>query len=216
MCPRRGPDFTQRGGPQPTGSLSTEADRSIRARFVACGARVGELRCVPRETAKGSRQATTSVCDVSFLDVNAVELFILGRKLMKVAEDALPPGRTATSVRLVVADIAYHPGSSISEITERTGFPQSHVSASVAKLRDLGILETEIDPTDRRRTLVRMTQVAWERTKTVSSIPIEQVLAPVLGDPGSSEMAEVAEALELLAQKLTPEALDQHRSKVAS
>lgn len=111
----------------------------------------------------------------------------------------MPRGKLASGVRLVAVDVGYHPGSSISEITERTGFPQSHVSASVARLRDLGVLETEVDPADRRRTLVRMTPAATERAAKVSSAPLEEVLAPALTGCQPSEMAEVVEALELVA-----------------
>src|SRR5271155_3375243 len=89
--------------------------------------------------------------------MNPMSLYLLGRKLMQIAEGMLPTGRKLTSARLVFVDVAYHPNSSISEITERTGFPQSLVSTAVAKLRDLGLLATDPDPVDRRRTLVRTT-----------------------------------------------------------
>jgi DNA-binding MarR family transcriptional regulator len=153
--------------------------------------------------------------DVSCFDVNAVELFVLSRKLMQLAESALPQGRVATSARLVAVDVAYNPGSSISEIVARTGFPQSHVSASVAKLREFGVLQTEIDPTDHRRTLVRFTPAAMERAANVTSAPIEPLLAAALVDEDQSDVAEVAAALELLARRLAPEALAHLRSEVA-
>jgi DNA-binding MarR family transcriptional regulator len=146
--------------------------------------------------------------------MNAAELFVLSRRLMQLAESALPQGKVATSVRLVAADVAEHPDSSISEITTRTGFPQSHVSAAVSRLRDLGVLETEIDSTDRRRTLVRMTSAAVERAARVNTTPIEVVLAPAMTNGVSSEMTEVVEALELLARRLTPKALAHMRSGV--
>jgi predicted transcriptional regulator len=78
--------------------------------------------------------------------MNGLELFLLGRRLMKLGEDAIPPSgfqQLAVSVRSVLADALTDPGSSISDITERTGFPQSHVSVSVARLRDLGALVTD-------------------------------------------------------------------------
>jgi hypothetical protein len=50
------------------------------------------------------------------LDVNAVEVYLLGRKLMKIAESAFaadqPGGGLPTSVRMVLVDIFAHPGSS--------------------------------------------------------------------------------------------------------
>lgn len=163
-----------------------------------------------------------SFCDLSFVDVTAAELFLLGRKLMQLAERALPANEMGTTVRLVLMDIAYHPDSSISEITERTGFLQSHVSASVARLRALGAVETEVDPHDRRRTLVRITPMTIELGRNVRAMPIEGVLAPVLGGSGEGdgddgdEVAEVVDALELLARRLMPRALAQLRAKVAS
>ena len=81
---------------------------------------------------------------------------------MQIAESVLPQQKAATSLRFVALDVGYHPDSSISEITERTGLPQSLVSMSVAKLRDLGVVQTEPDPADRRRTLVHPTAVMEE------------------------------------------------------
>src|SRR6266542_4942792 len=90
--------------------------------------------------------------------MNALELFLLGRKLMKLGEQAIPTTagfhQLPTSVHSILIDVFEHPNSSIGEITARTGFPQSQVSASVAKLREGGALVTEADPGDRRRTLV--------------------------------------------------------------
>src|ERR1700733_15371015 len=89
--------------------------------------------------------------------MNPMSLFLLGRKLMQIANGALPQGKTAPSVRLIFVDVAYHPNSSITEITERTGFPQSLVSTAVARLREMGFLASGPDPVDRRRTLLSTT-----------------------------------------------------------
>lgn len=134
-----------------------------------------------------------------------MQLFLLGRRLMLIAETGLPRGKVAASLRLVLIDIAYHPGSSISEITERTGFPQSLVSISVAKLRDLGIVETGPDPADRRRTLVRPTARMGERARTRGSSPIEAAIAEQLGPEHQDQLGEVLGALDVLARVLTPE-----------
>lgn len=134
-----------------------------------------------------------------------MQLFLLGRRLMQIAETGLPRGKVAASLRLVLIDIAYHPGSSISEITERTGFPQSLVSMSVAKLRELGIVHTEPDPADRRRTLVRPTPRMGERARERGSSPIEAAIANQLGPEHEDQLGEVLTALDVLAGVLTPE-----------
>ena len=69
--------------------------------------------------------------------MKSTELFLLGRRLMKLGEQGLPGQGVNNSVRLVLLDIAANPGSSISEIKARTAYPQSHVSTSVIKLRQI-------------------------------------------------------------------------------
>jgi DNA-binding MarR family transcriptional regulator len=127
---------------------------------------------------------------------------------MDLAERALPKGVINTSVRLVLIDIAYHPASSISEITERTGFPQSHVSQSVAKLRELGVLETTVDSADRRRTLVRPTRMLQQRQARVgAATPLQEVLASELDEAQQVQLGEAVAAIELLAALFIPEVL---------
>lgn len=143
-------------------------------------------------------------------DMNASELFLLGRKLMKLGEGAIPPstlnaGRATASVRLVMADIAYHPGSSVSEITERTGFPQSHVSQSVATLRDLGFVVTEPDPADRRRTLVRPTEGAVRSGTRHGAVPVDETIAKAIGTEAQDRLPQALAALDLLGQLIIPE-----------
>jgi hypothetical protein len=145
------------------------------------------------------------------LDVYASELFLLGRKLMKLGEQAIPPSSRApegvsTSVRLVMADIAYHPGSSVSEITERTGFPQSLVSLSVATLRDFGAVVTEPDPADRRRTLVRPAEGVVRSGGTQhSAVPVDETIAKAIGAGAQDRLPEALAALEVLGQLIIPE-----------
>jgi DNA-binding MarR family transcriptional regulator len=132
-------------------------------------------------------------------------LYLVGRKLMQVAETALPQGKGPASVRLVLVDVAYHPHSSITDITERTGFPQSLVSTSVAKLRELGLVETEPDPADRRRTLVQIVPAAVQARAEVQAAPAEELLAKAMGPESEGDVAEALEALTTLARLLTPE-----------
>ena len=142
--------------------------------------------------------------------MNGLQLFLLGRKLMKLGEEALPPSgfqRLPTSVRSVLVDVYEHPGSSVSEITERTGFPQSHVSASVARLRDNGGVITTADPADRRRTLVSPNpEVIRSGLPSMPWVPVDEMLPQAIGSDDPGQVAEAVAALELLARLLTPRA----------
>lgn len=148
--------------------------------------------------------------------MNAVELYLLGRKLMKIAEEALPKPATGglpTSVRMILIDIAEHPDSSVGEITSRTGFPQSHVSASIARLREFGALVTSIDARDRRRTLTRLAPGILQRSQR-AAVPVDSVLAAALSSSDLTEVEEVIEALDGLAARLMP-ANDRHHTPTA-
>jgi DNA-binding MarR family transcriptional regulator len=142
--------------------------------------------------------------------MDAAELYLLGRKLMKIGEGELPKadaGGLVASVRMILIDVSEHPDSSIGEIASRTGFPQSHVSASVAQLRDLGALETSVDASDGRRTLARLAPGMRERAARRASIPVNDALSAALdiSDPG--HLKEVLGALEVLTARLIPRTL---------
>jgi DNA-binding MarR family transcriptional regulator len=142
-----------------------------------------------------------------------MSLFLLGRKLMQIAEGSLPKGKWAKSRRLVFVDVAYHPDSSISEITERTGFPQSLVSTAVAGLREIGLLESGPDPLDRRRTLVRTTPEITTVQERLGSVSIDEIVAKELTPDHEPELAQVIAALDLLSRILTPEAHERTSSE---
>jgi DNA-binding MarR family transcriptional regulator len=137
--------------------------------------------------------------------VKGLELFLLGRRLMKLGERAVSSGRfrgLPTSVQSVLVDLFEHPDTAISDIVLRTGLPQSHVSASVARLREVGVIETRTDPNDRRRTLVRPARGLRERVQRRGTAAIDPVLAEALGTVDEREIEEVKRLLEELARRL--------------
>ncbi|MEV0201182.1 MarR family transcriptional regulator [Nonomuraea sp. NPDC050691] len=145
--------------------------------------------------------------------MNAVDLFLLGRTLMKIGEEAMPTegiGPQTTSVRtvlIVVSDVRSHPETSVGEIVARTGLPQSAVSAAVARLREAGAVVTEPDPRDRRRTVIRHAPQISERVTEVRTAPVDEALATALGGADPGEVAEVTAMLDALAARLPPDAL---------
>jgi len=141
--------------------------------------------------------------------MNGLELLRLSRRLARIAEDATPmmgPSQLPTSVRAILLDVLDNPGSSIGQITARSGFPQSHVSAAVARLREGGAFVTETDASDRRRTVVRPSVEALRRAASIAALaPIDRALAAAMGAAGEAEVAEVVATLESLSRRLIPE-----------
>ena len=154
--------------------------------------------------------------------MNALDLIMLGRQLTKIGEDVLrspadsagqgaggrgeqPAPFMPAGPSLVLRDVFAHPGSSITDITARTGLPQSYVSESVARLRGQGILETSADPGDGRRTLVRLSAQHPRTVAAKGSASVDGALAAALGEPEDGPgVAEIITSLAALAERLRP------------
>lgn len=124
--------------------------------------------------------------------MKAHDLFQLGRLLSRIADEAMRPEGmepTAPGVRLILMDVGSMPGSSIGEIAARTGLPQSYVSGSVARLREQGIFETESDPDDGRRTLVKVSAGAPRRVARAGDASVDARLLAICGsgDPATDQ-----------------------------
>jgi DNA-binding MarR family transcriptional regulator len=138
--------------------------------------------------------------------MNIARLRRLGRRLVELSkpvggddEPMLTPGEEA-----VFEDVLGHPGSAVGEIQARTGFAQSHVSASVARMRERGILETGPDPADGRRTQVRVADAAMHALFRRATTPVEEVVRRAVPDPADADRA-VALLKELEALLITDE-----------
>lgn len=143
--------------------------------------------------------------------MNALELFLLGRKLAKLGVETLPSATVSAlppSASAVLIDVLEVPNSSIGEIARRTELPQSQVSAAVATLEDHCLLETVSDPDDRRRTLVRGAPGVARKIRSKVDVPIDRTIAEALGDDDPDDLARVMEALELLSLRLAPRILN--------
>jgi len=141
--------------------------------------------------------------------VTVGELFRLSRVLREVAlEAAADPGETAPSVGLVAVtdDIVHHEGTTVGETAARTGLAQSLVSKVVAQLRDGGVVEMTVDETDRRRTLIRITDSA--RTQVFANRgqrSVADVLRHRCPERSEAQLARIEAALEALADELGDE-----------
>jgi DNA-binding MarR family transcriptional regulator len=140
--------------------------------------------------------------------VNALDLIMLGRRLTKIGEQAMRGSDALTmptGARLVISDVFAHPDSSIREITARTGLQQSHVSVAVAELRKQEILETEIDPADRRRTVVRVSGAHPRRVVAAGAVSVDRALAAELHEHDRHALGAIVDQLDELARRLQPE-----------
>ncbi|MEV7009545.1 MarR family transcriptional regulator [Streptosporangium sp. NPDC051022] len=118
----------------------------------------------------------------------------LGKHLIELSAAAtgeagdlvLTPGETA-----VLEDAIKHPDGSVTDIQRRTGFAQSHVSASVSRLRERGLVETVADPGDGRRTRVRVTEHALRAITRRGGRRVDDVIDRAVADPSQARRVTV-------------------------
>lgn len=152
-------------------------------------------------------------------DMNAFQLISLGRRLTRIGEEAARGARSHVpgGVVLIIDDVIRHPDSSIGEIAGRTGLPQSHVSATVAKLRDAQRFRVRADPRDGRRTLVRVEPDLARAVGASGGRGVESAIAEALDGSTAGEVGEVVKLLEQLAAMLSiPTGDDEPRAVAAA
>ncbi len=134
--------------------------------------------------------------------MDGVRLHRLGKRLIDLARQVttdagdteLTPGEIA-----VLEDVLKHPGSVVTEIQARTGFAQSHVSASVARLRERGLLMAALDPADRRRTRLTLADPAYQAIMRRAARPADATIAAAVGtDRAERVMTLLTELADLL------------------
>jgi SAM-dependent methyltransferase len=134
--------------------------------------------------------------------VNAVELYLLGQKLMRIGREALPEDsglrRLPPSARLVLADAISNLGTSADQIARRTGLPQDHVSAQVSRLADDGFLEVAAGAAGDQRIIASRRLPLRE----AAARPADEAIAAALGTEDTAQAAELVAVLESLARRL--------------
>lgn len=138
--------------------------------------------------------------------MNGVELFLLGRSLMKIGEAALPAdsGGAERSVLIVIDEVVNHTRATVSEIARRTRLPQSAVSTAVARLAEAGTVTLETDPQDRRRTIIRMADGISHRVESIRATTIDHAVAEAVSSEQPNAARDVIEALDVIARYLHP------------
>lgn len=86
----------------------------------------------------------------------------------------------------VVEDLVRHPDSAVGEIVRRTGFVQSHVSASVARLAERGVLTSRPDPADGRRSLLKITDRAMAAIARRARRQVDEAVLAAFPNPADA------------------------------
>lgn len=139
-------------------------------------------------------------------DVTAGAVHRLAKLLRELAQAATAnPGERppSASTIAVVEDVAGHPGSSISEIVDRTRLAQSLVSRTVDKLVERGLFLRFADSADGRRTLVQLDPGAPHADlRRRGARTIDAILTQRFPELNPAQRARVVRALGVLTAEL--------------
>jgi DNA-binding MarR family transcriptional regulator len=132
------------------------------------------------------------------------DLIYLGRRLAQAGQLAMhedTPDLIGAEPR-VLADLLDRRFSTVTEISQRTGYTQGRVSTAVAKLREAGLVGARPDTNDRRRTVVFATLLADEHAAPLRHRGAEGLLEELLGDLDESQRHDVEKSLDILLERL--------------
>lgn len=133
--------------------------------------------------------------------MDGLTLHRLGKRLTDLSADVVRGSEPATYTpgeQAVLARVHRHPGSTVTEVAAATGFVQSHVSASVGRLRDRGLLTAQPDRADGRRLRLELTATARRGVRDRLAIPIEAALVRAVGQADAERTEQVLEDLAAL------------------
>ncbi|HEY2316484.1 MAG TPA: helix-turn-helix domain-containing protein [Streptosporangiaceae bacterium] len=153
--------------------------------------------------------------------MDALDLIMLGRQLVRIGERAMRGGPEGSGsdlglsagALLVLRDVFAHPGSAITDVTSRTGLPQSYVSDSIARLRASGIAETSSDPADGRRTLISLASSHLRQVAAHSARSADAELIAALGGIDTDFAGRVLAVLSDIAARLRPESASEQSAR---
>ncbi|MBV9292220.1 MAG: MarR family transcriptional regulator [Frankiales bacterium] len=135
--------------------------------------------------------------------MNGSELHRLGKLLIDLSRDATTSAGESDLTPAEVAILEYalqNPGCTITELRDRTGFAQSHVSASVAKLAENALVTVARDDQDGRVSRVTLAPRARQAIRRRASRPADAVIRSAVGSDRAA--ARVGRLLDELADIL--------------
>jgi len=138
--------------------------------------------------------------------MDGVQLLRLSKRLADLVRDVTTSAgpSTLTPAEVTILGVVLgQPDRSVSELSAATGFAQSHVSTSAARLRAADLLAARPDPADGRVTRLRLTARARRAIRQRASTPATRALQAALGDPVKARSAE--RLLDELAALLLPD-----------
>ena len=142
--------------------------------------------------------------------MRAATLHHLGRRLSGLAggmTHAQVAKGTTPGEMAILDDLLINGRSAVRDITERTGFAQSHVSASLAKLTERGQVKWEKNPKDARSRWADLAPKERARLEEAAATRVEDALAEELGVQDAEKLVKLLSRAAKILDVRRPSAL---------
>ncbi|MDO5534619.1 MAG: MarR family winged helix-turn-helix transcriptional regulator [Propionibacteriaceae bacterium] len=142
--------------------------------------------------------------------MRAATLHQLGRRLSGIAGTMTHPDAgkgTPLGELAILDDLLLYGRSAVRDITQRTGFAQSHVSSTLAKLAEEGEVRWEKNPKDARSRWADLTPKARTRLEAGAATRVEDALAADLGPRDAEKLVKLLSRAAKILEVKKPSAL---------
>lgn len=141
--------------------------------------------------------------DDAAAEMDATDLYYLTRRLRALLEPQIEAvGTPSMSIpqQIVFRDVIEFAGSTVKAISERRHIAQSVVSKAIADGREMGLLSTKTDPTDRRRALTYPTPLLTDTVYARLGTDVREILEPALAGMSSAQKESIVRSLAALLE----------------
>jgi len=139
------------------------------------------------------------------------EIYSLQRTLRCASASSLEPGDPGTGLLDVMRILRDHANSRATTLAARMGIGVSALSRHLAELEDMGWVQREPDPEDRRASLVSLTPAGLQRLNDIAQRKVGE-LKEVLSGWTDAEVQEALDVItrldDALSQTFRPGAVD--------
>lgn len=128
---------------------------------------------------------------------------VVGRVIRRLREE-VPPGELTWSQQKVLFRLERDGPATVTALAQAEGVRPQSMGATVAVLRDAGLIAGSPDPSDGRQTVLSLTEACRAQLKASRAAREDWLHRAIQTKLNASEQAELAGALQLVERLLEP------------
>jgi len=128
---------------------------------------------------------------------------VVGRIIRRLREE-VPPGELTWSQQKVLSRLEREGSATVTALAQAEGVRPQSMGATVAVLKEAGLIAGSPDPTDGRQTVLSLTEACRAQLKASRAAKEDWLHQAITSKLDAREQGELASALRLLSRLLEP------------